>query len=132
MVYQAASQYTPSRYVPIELLHLFPQIISLDISQRSIFVPPAAFSTNFFQLDGHFLFSWYFVPTGCSKPENPCGSREERRCGGMGGDGHELLSVDIVGNSKWDGRTLAVDLRKGTGGRAFWKHGIKQNALPGM
>jgi len=43
LVYQAVSQYTPSRYVLIELLHLFTQMISLDISQRSIFVPPAAF-----------------------------------------------------------------------------------------
>ena len=43
LVYQAVSQYTPSRYVPIELLHLFTQMISLDISQRSIFVPPPAF-----------------------------------------------------------------------------------------
>jgi hypothetical protein len=78
LVYQAVSQYTPSRYVPIELLHLFTQMISLDISQHSIFVPPAAFSTNFFQFCGHLLFSWFFVPTGSSKPEKPCGSREER------------------------------------------------------
>jgi len=64
LVYQAVSQYTPSRYVPIELLHLFTQMISLDISQRSIFVPPVNFFPKFFQFGGHFLFSWYFVPTG--------------------------------------------------------------------
>jgi len=41
LVYHAVSQYTPSRYVPIELLHLFTQIISLDISQRSISLDPS-------------------------------------------------------------------------------------------
>jgi len=41
LVYQAVSQYTPSRYVPIELLLLFPQMISLDISQRSISLIPS-------------------------------------------------------------------------------------------
>jgi len=40
LVYQAVSQYTPSRYDPIELLNLFSQIISLDISQRSISLIP--------------------------------------------------------------------------------------------
>ena len=40
LIYQAVSQYTPSRYVPIELLLLFPQIISLDISQRSVSLIP--------------------------------------------------------------------------------------------
>ncbi|OKO89064.1 hypothetical protein BRO54_3431 [Geobacillus proteiniphilus] len=34
---------------------MFSQIISLDISQRSIFVPPALLSANLFQFDGHFL-----------------------------------------------------------------------------
>jgi len=29
-------------------------------------------------LDGHFLFSWFFVPTGSSKPENPCAARDWR------------------------------------------------------
>jgi len=41
LIYQAVSQYTPSRYVPIELLHLFTQMISLDISQRSISLIPS-------------------------------------------------------------------------------------------
>jgi len=57
LIYQAFSQYTPSRYDPIKLLQLITQIISLDISQRSVFVFPFNFSPNLFQMDGHFLFS---------------------------------------------------------------------------
>jgi len=41
LVYQAVSKYTPSRYVPIELLHLFTQTISLDISQLSVSLIPS-------------------------------------------------------------------------------------------
>jgi len=123
LVYQEVSQYTPSRYVPIELLHLFTQNISLDISQRSIFLSPLAFSTNLFQIGGHFLFSWYFVPNGSSNPENPCGCRRERDERGEERGGHELFSLDIVGNSKWDDRFPAVGLRKGAGERNdHWAH----------
>jgi hypothetical protein len=85
LIHQAVSQYTPSRYDPIELLNLFSQIISLDISQRSIFVLPAAFLTSFFQMDGHFLFPWHFVPTGSSNPETPCATRDWRLWWGLSG-----------------------------------------------
>jgi hypothetical protein len=56
LVYQAVSQYTPSRYVPIELLHLFTQMISLDISQRFVFVLPF----NFFLISSKTTDTFYF------------------------------------------------------------------------
>jgi len=34
-------------------------------------------------------------------------------------DGHELISLNIVGKSKWVDRTLAVGLRKVAGGKGI-------------
>jgi hypothetical protein len=75
---QVSSQYTHPFFLSPYPCSLSPQIISLDISQRSDFVLPVNFSPNFFQFGGHFLFSWYFVPTGSSNPENPCAARDWR------------------------------------------------------
>jgi len=40
---------------------------------------------------------------------------------GLKWDGHELISLNIVGKSKWVDRTLAVGLRKGAGGKGVYK-----------
>jgi hypothetical protein len=58
LIYQAVSQYTPSCYDPIELLNLFSQIISLDISQRFVFVLPF----NFFLFSSKMTDTFYFPP----------------------------------------------------------------------
>ena len=78
---QILSKYTHPFFLSPYPFSLSPQIISLDISQRSISLDPSPWFPNFFQNDGHFLFSWYFVPTGSWKPEKPCGCREDRRWG---------------------------------------------------
>ncbi|KMY61008.1 hypothetical protein AA906_04960 [Geobacillus stearothermophilus] len=118
MVYQAVSQYTPSRYVPIELLHLFTQMISLDISQRSIFVPPVNFSLNSSNLADTFYFPgilYQLVP----QVLKPLYSKGLEALVELEWDGHELISLNIVGKSKWVDRTLAVGLRKGAGGKGI-------------
>lgn len=58
-------------------------------------------------------FLFQLVPQSL-KPLAALGKREFE---GRGRDGHELLSLDIVGKSKWDHRVLTVCYLKGAGER---------------